>query len=168
MCGPAAAFLVVSMALTAASAVQQSRAANAQAAYEKQVQQNNDIMAQRAQEDALSRGRREETLRRMQTQQDVGAAKSKLAAGGFNVNTGSALTYQSDVAAQGDIEALTIRNNAQREAYGIGVENYGRQAESRSRIAASKNQAKSSLITGATQVASLGYSGYSTGAFGKK
>lgn len=165
MCGPAAAFMAVSMAMTAFGAIQQSQAASAQAAYEKQVQQNNNVMAARAQEDALARGKREETLRRMQTSQDVGTAKSNLAAGGFNVNTGSALTQQSDIAAMGDVEALTIRNNAQREAYGIGVENYAQRAESKSRIAASKNQAKSSLISGAASVAGQGASAYNAGIF---
>jgi len=155
MCGPALA--VASLVMTGMGAIQQFQAANAQAEYAEAVQRNNDIMADRAKKDAIKRGKREETLRRMQIKQDVGTARSKLAGGGFDVNTGSALTRQSDITAMGGVEALTIRNNAQREAYGIGVDNYRERAATRSQVAASKNRATSSLISGASSVASGAY-----------
>jgi len=153
------------MAFQAFGAVQRSRAAQQQAEYEQAVQRNNNIMAQRAQEDAIKRGKREETLRRLQIGQDVGSAKSQLAGSGFNVNTGSALTKQSDIEAMGEVEALTIRNNAQREAYGINVQNAQERAASAGRVASYKNQARSSLISGATGVAQSGFNAYTAGAF---
>lgn len=168
MCTPATAFAVAGMAFNMFGAVQQSRAAQQQADYEQAVQRNNNIMAERAQQDAIRRGKREETLRRMQTAQEVSTARSRLAGGGFDVNTGSALTKQSDVRAMGGVEALTIRSNAQREAYGVQTQNARERAESAGRVASYKNQAKSSLISGATSTLQMGYSAYNAGAFGGK
>lgn len=161
----AVAFAIASLAFSAIGTIQQYQAANAAARYEEAVQRNNNIMAERAREDAMRRGRREETLRRMQTTQDVATAKSGLAAGGFDVGTGSALTKQGDIRAMGDIEARTIRSNAQREAYGIQVQNVKERAESAGRVSALKNQAKSSLISGASQIAGSTAGYYQSGVF---
>ena len=166
MCAPAA-LMVMSMAMSAMGAMQQAQAANDAADYEKAVQRNNNVMAERAKADTLQRGKREEVLRRHQITQDVATKKSQLSASGFDVNTGSALTAQSDVAAMGQVEALTIRSNTQREAYGIDVGNNKERAESGGRVMGFKNQAKASLISGASSVISAGYKGYSSGAFGK-
>lgn len=165
MCAPAA-FAIAGLAFQAFGAIQQSRAATQQAEYEQAVQRNNNIMAERAQQDAIRRGKREETLRRLRTAQDVSTARSQLAGGGFDVNTGSALTKQSDTRAMGNVEALTIRSNAAREAYGIQTQNARERAESAGRVASYKNQAKSSLISGAASVAMGGYRAYSAGTFG--
>lgn len=157
MCSPTIALGVASLGMQLMGSMQQAQAAQDQADYEAAVQRNNNIMAERARKDAIKRGKREETLRRLQIGQDKATARSQLAGGGFDVNTGSALTRQSDVEAMGEVEALTIRNNAQREAYGISVDNARERAASAGRIASFENKRKSSLISGATQVISGGY-----------
>jgi hypothetical protein len=153
------------MGMQVMQAQQQAKAAQQQADYEAAVQRNNNIMSQRAQQDAIRRGKREETLRRLQTAQDVSTKRGRLAGGGFSVNTGSALTAQSDIRAMGNVEALTIRSNAQREAYGMQVDNAKERAGSAGRVAQYKNKAKSSLISGATSALGTGLSAYQNGAF---
>ena len=150
MCSPTLVITAVSAGLGFIQSQQQ-------ASYTEAVARNNQIMADRATADAIKRGKDEETRRRLQTLQDVGTERSKLASGGFDVNSGSALTKQSDIRAMGDVEAVTIRNNAQREAYGIQTQNYATQAEAKGNAAASRNAGFTSLISGATSV----YSGYS-------
>jgi len=165
MCSPTI-LGVAGLAFQAFGAIQQSQAASQQAEYEQAVQRNNNIMAERAKEDALRRGKREETLKRLQTAQDVSTSRSKLAGGGFDVNTGSALTKQSDVRAMGNVDALTIRSNAQREAYGIQTQNAAERANSGGRVLGYKNKAKSSLISGATSVTAGAYDMSKAGLFG--
>lgn len=128
---------------------------NQQAKYASAVARNNAIVAERAAKDALARGDREEHLRRLQTSQDVSSAKTLAASGGFNVNSGSALTRQSDLDALGDVEALTIRNNSQREAYGIRTSAAASAAQSQGQIAGFQNAGLSSLITGARKTQGL-------------
>ena len=165
MCAPAA-FMVASMAMGAIQAQQQAQAAQQQADYEAAVQRNNNIMAERAKQDAIRRGKREETLKRLETAQKVGTKRSNLAGSGFAVGTGSALTAQSDIKAMGGVEAQTIRSNARREAYGISVDNARERAASAGRISQYKNQKKSAIISGATSVLGSAYTGYKDGAFG--
>lgn len=164
MCGTAA-FMVASMAMSAVQAQQQAQAAQAQADYEQAVQRNNNIMAERAKQDALRRGKREETLKRLETAQEVSTKRGQLAGSGFNVNTGSALTAQSDIKAMGGVEAQTIRSNARREAYGIDVDNARERAGSAGRVSQFKNQKKAAIISGASNIAAAGWKGYDSGAF---
>jgi len=167
MCGPQVALAVVGMAFQMYQGQQQAQQYEQQAKYEEAVQRNNNIMAERAAQDAEQRGRREEALKRMQISQEVGSAKSALAGSGFDVNTGSALTKQSDIAAMGEVEALTIRDNAQREAYGVRTGNAAQRAESQGRVYGLKNKASSSLISAATSVGKSAYSHGKSGTFGK-
>lgn len=156
------------MVMSAIQAQQQAQAAQQQADYEAAVQRNNNIMAERAQKDAIRRGKREETLKRLETAQEVSTKRGQLAGGGFDVNTGSALTAQSDIKAMGGVEAQTIRSNARREAYGISVDNARERAGSAGRIAGFKNQKKSAIISGATSIVGTGWKGYQAGAFSGK
>lgn len=48
----------------------------------------------------------------------MGAIKAAEAAGNVDVNSGSAVDVQSSAAALGELNAITIRGNAAKEAYG--------------------------------------------------
>lgn len=73
-------------------------------------------------EDALARGKVEEKKARRQTEQVIGSQRAGLAGQGVDVNTGSALETQADAAYLGELDALTIRNNAAKEAWGYRVQ----------------------------------------------
>lgn len=162
MCHPAV-LLVASLAMTAIGTMQQYSAAQDQAQYAEDVAEQNAVVNERAAKDAIKRGEREERLHALRVSKEKSAARSSLAAGGFDVNFGSSLTKQADIQAMGDVESGTIRSNAHREAYGIRVQGVASEARSRGEISAAKNRATGSLITGAAKMAGTAYGGFAPG-----
>lgn len=73
-------------------------------------------------QDAIARGAEEESRFRMSVRQMLGAQRAGIAAGGVDVGFGSALDVQEDTAYLGELDALTIRTNAAREAWGFKIE----------------------------------------------
>ena len=73
-------------------------------------------------DDALARGETNEKRQRQQTEQTIGSQRTAFAAGGVDVNRGTAVDVQADAAYLGELDALTIRNNAVKEAYGYRVQ----------------------------------------------
>lgn len=69
-------------------------------------------------EQALKRGREDESRLRMQTRQTIGAQRAALAAMGIDLDDGTAAQIQDDTTYFGELDALTIRNNAALEAWG--------------------------------------------------
>ena len=95
---------------------QAAAAAAAQAVYQSQVAlQNQELMKRRA-DDALQRGRTAEENSRRLTQQRLGAQTAGLVAQGTDLE-GSPTDILGDTAAAGEVDALTLRANAAREAY---------------------------------------------------
>lgn len=138
----------------------QSKAADAQA----QQARNNAILAGRAADDATARGDIAAQQKANQTNQLLGQQRVGLAANGVDPNSGSALDLQSDVAGNGELDQLTIKSNAAREAAGYQAQgmNYSTQAsideaDSQNALSAGALKATSSLIGGAGSVASSWY-----------
>ena len=73
-------------------------------------------------EDALARGAINEKRARQHTEEVIGAQRTSFAVQHVDVNLGSALDVQADAAYLGELDALTIRNNAAKEAYGYEVQ----------------------------------------------
>ena len=99
--------------------------------------------------DALSRGSIEEDRYRRQIAQITGAQKAEI--GARNVKGGTALDLLSDTAMIGEEDALTIRNEAARTAWGYRTNadesrRYGRAARSQANM-----QAGATLLTGGAQ-----------------
>lgn len=95
--------------------------AREQGDFNSQMLKQNAQFKNQAAEDALDRGRKASDLQRVQTQQMIGTQRAALAANGGDVNSGSAALLQDDTAMLGELDALTISNNAAREAYGYKV-----------------------------------------------
>lgn len=68
--------------------------------------------------DAERRGDEAANRHRLQVTRMISSQRAALAAQGVDVEAGSALDVQIDTAALGELDALTIRNNAMREAFG--------------------------------------------------
>lgn len=117
----------------------------------------NQRLANYQADDALNRGSIEEQRYRRQIARLVGAVRNE--AGARNVEMrGSALSLLEDAAGIGEEDAVTIRNNAAREAWG-----YRNQASESARWGANARsnanaQAGSSLLTGAAQAYGTWYS----------
>jgi hypothetical protein len=72
--------------------------------------------------DATARGLQEESRFRQGVRVMIGSQRAGIAAGGIDVGYGSAVDVQADAAMLGELDALTIRQNAAREAWGYKVE----------------------------------------------
>lgn len=84
--------------------------------------QRNAQIAEIQAQDAIARGKVEEKRARRTTEQVIGAQRTGFAGQGVDVNRGSALDVQADAAYLGELDALTIRNNAAKEAWGYRMQ----------------------------------------------
>lgn len=72
--------------------------------------------------DAIDRGQEEENRYRQQVRGLIGTERVAAAASNVDAGYGSALDVQVETARMGELDALTIRNNAAREAWGYNVQ----------------------------------------------
>jgi hypothetical protein len=93
--------------------------------YEKEISDYNASVADFQAQDALERGAVNESRMRQVTKKTIGGSRASLAAQNVDINApGSAQDVQADIAYIGELDALTIRNNAVREAFGYKVQAY--------------------------------------------
>jgi len=85
------------------------------------MKQNADFKLRTADE-TINAGNTSADWQRVRAGQAVGTQRSAQAANGIDVNSGSAAQLQDDTAMLGELDALTIQNNAAREAYGYRVQ----------------------------------------------
>lgn len=120
-----------------------------QGKYQEDVAKNNAIVNQRMAQNALDRGRREEDAHRMKVAQFKSRQRAEFAAGGVDMQSGSALDILEDTAMMGELDALTIRSNAENEAYAYRAGAGNQIAQGRlSRMAGDYGAASTLLSTG--------------------
>ena len=134
----------------------EAKALRKQGDYQKDMYDFNASIAKLQAEDAIKRGEREAIRYEKKGQQAIGASRAALAAQGVDVSSGSALDVQTDIAEQAAVGAVTIRNNAWRQAWGYKV-----QAESYSQTGfmereAAQAKAKSTMLTGVANTLAIG------------
>lgn len=161
----------------------QQQAYEAQAAqqnYQAQVAENNKVIAEQNARVSAAAGEQQALNKSMETRAKVGGMIAAQAASGVDVNSGSALDVQTSEKQIGALDALTIRSNAAREAYGFMQQGQNFQAEAdlnrmgaASNIQAGKNAkqagsmaATASILGGFTSAATKLGGGFSSGAFG--
>ena len=138
-------------------AISQGQAASASANYNAQVAQNNAKIAQQNATWAAQQGETQAATQEAKTRATVGAEKAAQAASGIDVNSGSAVDVRSSAAALGELNALTVRSNAARQAYGYQTQ----AASDTGQAALDKSQASSAseagfLNAGTTVLGGLG------------
>lgn len=84
----------------------------------------NATIADRQSADALERGRLDENRYRSSVRRLIGTQRTGFAGQGVEVSSGSAADVQADSAHLGELDALTIRQNAMLDAWGYRVEAY--------------------------------------------
>ncbi len=138
-------------------AQRQAGAAQANALrYQADVDRNNSIIQEMLAKDAIERGKTEERMHRIKIGQLKGQQLNAFAKNGVETDSGSALDVLSDTAMIGELEALTIRNNAEREAYGYKVQgmNYSASAaNNRNAASTAKSSANMAAMTSALSTA---------------
>lgn len=97
-------------------------AASSAGRYNKKIADQNAYVAELQAADALDRGREDENLMRERIRSAIGSSRVAYASQGVDVAIGSAVDLQAAIASAGEKDALTIRNNAAREAWGYRVQ----------------------------------------------
>lgn len=96
-----------------------AKSAQAEGEYAAEVYGRNADLAEEQAVDALARGRESEMALRRKARGLRSSQRAGFAAQGIDINSGSARDVQENDAALSELDALTIRNNAQREAFGF-------------------------------------------------
>lgn len=122
MCDITAGLAIASTLIGAVGAVQQGKAASDAAKYNAKVADMNARISDRRAIDALERGKIEEQSKRREVAQLRGRQEAAMAANGVDLSFGSPLETLVDTAVIGELDALTVRSNASREAYGFKVD----------------------------------------------
>lgn len=149
----------VGAGVSAYSSVQAGKAREQAAQYQAAVAKNNQTLAEAQAQMEIQRGARLEDEKRRETASREGAIRAAAGASGVDVNDGSPLRLASDTAELGELDAQTIRSNAQRAAFGYRTKgmDYAAQASLDMMAAEDANRsgslgAFSSLISGASSV----------------
>lgn len=152
MCSVAAIPFVLmgAQGLMGAKSAQETGAAQASAA--RQNAAYSDIAAS----DSIKRGATDEDQQRLQTMGAIGTQRAGFAANGVDVNSGSAANIQDDTAQLGEFDALTIRNNAAKEAWGYRTQSQTFRESAKTAEKSAKNNMFGSLL-GAGASASSAY-----------
>jgi hypothetical protein len=143
-------------------AARQSRATEQAYNYQAAVNRNNAQVAEWQAQDALSRGAKSEQAQRLKVAQLKSAQRAGFAARGVALDEGSPLAILQDSDYMGELDALTIRDNAAKEAWGLRNQgaNYSSDASmlsARANAESPTGAAFSTLLTGAGAVASSWY-----------
>lgn len=153
---------VAGMASGAFGAYNQSKAAKQSYEYQAAVQRNNAQIAEWQAADATSRGQKAEQAQRLKVAQLKSSQRAGFAARGIALDEGSPLNILNDTDYMGELDALSIRDNAAREAWGHRMQgaNAGSDASMLSARAGAESPnsaAVSSLLTSGGAVASSWY-----------
>lgn len=149
------ALAVGGAALGAVGKIGEGEAKSQAANYQAQVAKNNQLIAEQNASWATSAGTAREAAQGMKTRAGVATLKARQAAGGVDVNTGSSSEVRDAASALGSLDALTIRSNTAREAYGYEVAATSEEAKANLARMEGENAtgyigAASSLLSGAS------------------
>lgn len=148
----AAAVPYVLMGLSTAYQVQSSIQ---QGKYQAKVAENNAKSAKYAADDAMARGAVAEQQQRDRTRAIMAQQRTAMAANGIDFSTGTGSLLLTDSAGAGEFDAMTVRNNAMKQAYGLKVQSDNFLADGKAAKIAGRNQAIGSLLTSGSQAAKM-------------
>jgi hypothetical protein len=159
--GVAIAGLVVAAAGTTYGVV----ASNQQANYQAEVENQNQKTALLAAADAIHRGDIAETAARTRTRLLISKQRAGYAAAGIDLSSGTPVEVTADTAMFGEMDALTIRNDAAREAWGYVAQSEDFKRRAALVKSAARNNAGSSLLTGGSTALNQYSAGINSGVF---
>lgn len=127
--------------------------------YQAQVAENNSAIAGRNAEFATQEGNVQAENQGLKNRSQAGSIIANTAANGIDVNSGSAKQVQQSQQILGNLDAMTIRSSAAREAYGYQTQAQNFTAEAALKSSEAKNDvsagfmgAGSSLLSGASSL----------------
>lgn len=121
---------LLSGGISAIGAITQGQAASENAQFQSEVASQNQQIANMNAQQTTQVGEAQTEQQQQKTKATVGAIEAAQGASGIDVNTGSAVDVRSSASELGELDALTIRSNAARTAYGFEVNAQNQGAES--------------------------------------
>lgn len=116
--------------------------------FNRQMASINIELIENQREDVKFEGAREQGRVRQAAQRLQGAQAAAFAAQGVDVGSGSAALIQADTQYLAEIDALEVKNNARKAAFGFDVKRRQTILEARFGGQAAENAARQSIITG--------------------
>lgn len=154
MCGVPAALAGLSIAATGYQAYTERKANKLNA----QLAEQNARIAQIKADDARNRGQVAADRVRAQAGQDMATQRTAFAGNNVRVDQGSAASIVADTAYIGELDAMTIENNAAREAFGFESDAFNSEFEADRYDTMADMQPTATLLAGAGRAGSLYYS----------
>ena len=150
----------------------QAKAQESQGKYQKQSSEFNKSIAELQAEDALKRGNALSNKEKGIINQAIGVENTSYASQGVDVNSTVATQVNADTQRAGILNAITIKNNAWREAWGFKAQAIQYGAAGKFAELAGNAAAENTLLTGGLKafegIMKTGYDVYSKGGFGSK
>lgn len=143
---------LASAGVSAFGQIKEGKATQAADNYQAQVATNNAAIATQKANWAAEEGEQNTSKSQMDTAAKVGAIKANQAASGVTVGEGSSADVVQSARTAGMLDAMTIRSNAAREAYGFQVDSSNQTAQAGLDRAAGKNAVKASKIGAAATI----------------
>lgn len=169
----AIAGMAMSTAASGIGAMRQGQATAASANYQAQVARNNAVIAQQNADAERAAGHSKEQRHRMEVKRVIGEQLAAQGASGFDVNTGSAVDVRAGTAGIGELDALTIRYNADLKARDFENQKRGflheaemKEAEASAAKKAGMLQMATTFLGGSSKIASAAFKFNQAGAFG--
>jgi len=153
MCAPAAVAVAMLVA-AAASAYSQKQ----QSKYQSKMAEYNADVQEKSANAAINAGNEQAAQARARARQLQGTQAATLAANGVDLGGGTAVDIFADTAQQGELDALTTVNNAQRQAYGLQAQAAGNRSQASAFTSFGNQQAGLTLLNGAISA----YGGYTS------
>ena len=112
---------LIPAAIAVVGGVMGAQNAKQQGAFQSAMLDQNAAYKELAAKDTERQGQLDADRHRRSVQQLIGTQRTSAAGNGIDVNSGTAALIQDDTAQFGELDALTIANNAAREAWGLRV-----------------------------------------------
>ncbi|OPA84276.1 hypothetical protein BFW86_24340 [Pseudomonas fluorescens] len=109
---------LIPVAIGLAGRMMQAQGQKENGAFQSAMLTQNAKYKQQTADETINAGNTSADWQRVRAGQAVGTQRSVQAANGIDVNSGSAAQLQDDTAMLGELDALTIQNNAARQAFG--------------------------------------------------
>ena len=148
---------IAAVGISAYGAVSSSEAASSAEKYNAQIAANNAAIATQNAKYAGAAGEAQAEQASLQTRAKVGGIIANEAAGNIDVNSGSALDVRSSAQQLGELNAITIKSNAARQAYGYETQSSSEAAQQQLDTSSAANATTSGDIgAGASVFGGLG------------
>ena len=156
MCDLVSGLMIASTLMSGVGMYQQGQAEAQAAGYQAQVDQQNAVLADRRAKDAIERGMQEQEKALREGTAVRKGQEASFAAANIDTSYGSPLDVITSTAAEAQLQAATIRANAEREAEDYEQQGYNSRSSAGMNRARAKNAKTAGMIGTAGTVLSGG------------